>query len=639
MNDIVKTYMEKLAVIWEDCGYNDISIQQRCEAVKKHVQSLFDEMLEEEQENKNIFIRKIEQYLQEMSELSKALSMEIPVSDYENLPLCDVERTLRCKMEGYRKIKESRLQRLAELKSKEDLLCNALGIQPQADFANQIPSEQQLNEYEVYVKEKSDEKERLMQVYQKSKSAIVAIMTELKIVPTLEFEKLVICEEDTAFKPTKENMNALRQLHQRLEHQLEDTKAEVTELREKLTQLWDRLHEEYSHREMFLAAHRGHSAGTLKALKDEIKRCEELKRQNIKRFVEEIQKELKYWWDKCLVGEEERLQFRPHSSECFTEDLLELHELEVQKFRSYYEQNIVIFELANQRQELWDKMLELESRANDRNRLFHNRGGQLLLEEKERKNIQKELPKVERELMKHIKLYEEQHKTPFKIYGESVIEIINSQWTLHKENKEQERKAKKVAKDRLLEVESRMGAQSQVLKRKNVPVTPVHSAHKLRKMTGSERTAISENNPWPKQQPVVSRNIFAEIEPNSDSSADPNLTTYTDFQDHLEVLNQEGTCRSSVVPGHCLRERNTPARTPSKTPSKLLRPRMPKAPQQRETPIKPPRKNVAGQKPSSKLPGPIQRTARGTPSSPMYQRGISTAPRLTTPRGKLPIII
>lgn len=77
-------------------------------------------------------------------------------------------------------------------------------------------------------------------------------------------------------------------------------------------------------------------------LKDEIKRCEELKRQNIKRFVEEIQKELKYWWDKCLVGEEERLQFRPHSSECFTEDLLELHELEVQKFRSYYEQNMYV---------------------------------------------------------------------------------------------------------------------------------------------------------------------------------------------------------------------------------------------------------------------------------------------------------
>jgi hypothetical protein len=49
----------------------------------------------------------------------------------------------------------------------------------------------------------------------------------------------------------------------------------------------------------------------------------------------------------------------------------------------------VIFELAKQRQELWDKMLEMESRASDPNRLFQNRGGQLLLEEKERRNIGK----------------------------------------------------------------------------------------------------------------------------------------------------------------------------------------------------------------------------------------------------------
>jgi hypothetical protein len=58
----------------------------------------------------------------------------------------------------------------------------------------------------------------------------------------------------------------LQQLHQRLEHQLEDTKAQVTELREKLTQLWDRLHEEYRHRDKFLATHRGYSAATLKAV-------------------------------------------------------------------------------------------------------------------------------------------------------------------------------------------------------------------------------------------------------------------------------------------------------------------------------------------------------------------------------------
>lgn len=35
-------------------------------------------------------------------------------------------------------------------------------------------------------------------------------MTELQIVPVLEFEKLVLCKEDTAFKPTVENMAALK---------------------------------------------------------------------------------------------------------------------------------------------------------------------------------------------------------------------------------------------------------------------------------------------------------------------------------------------------------------------------------------------------------------------------------------------
>ena len=52
------------------------------------------------------------------------------------------------------------LRQFLKLLLQEDLLCNALGIQPQADFANQVPSEQQLNDFEVYVKEKCDEKVR-----------------------------------------------------------------------------------------------------------------------------------------------------------------------------------------------------------------------------------------------------------------------------------------------------------------------------------------------------------------------------------------------------------------------------------------------------------------------------------------------
>ena len=58
----------------------------------------------------------------------------------------------------------SSLSKFLKLCLQEDVVCNDLGI-PRADFANQVPSEQQLNDFEVYVKEKSDEKVRHLWLY------------------------------------------------------------------------------------------------------------------------------------------------------------------------------------------------------------------------------------------------------------------------------------------------------------------------------------------------------------------------------------------------------------------------------------------------------------------------------------------
>jgi hypothetical protein len=55
----------------------------------------------------------------------------------------------------------------------------------------------------------------------------------------------------------------------------------------------------------------------------------------------------------------------------------------------------------------------------------------------------------------------------------------------------------------VLNIESRLGSQLRASKRKNAPVTPVHSSHKLQKMSGTDRTAASENNPHAVQQTVV----------------------------------------------------------------------------------------------------------------------------------------
>jgi len=48
-----------------------------------------------------------------------------------------------------------------------------------------------------------------------------------------------------------------------------------------------------------------------------------------------------------------------------------------------------IYHLFEEREHLWNKMIMMQEQANDPARLWQNRGGQLLKEEKERKIIQK----------------------------------------------------------------------------------------------------------------------------------------------------------------------------------------------------------------------------------------------------------
>ena len=69
----------------------------------------------------------------------------------------------------------------------------------------------------------------------------------------------------------------------------------------------------------------------------------------MKEFVNEVHKELLYWWNKCMIHDTERSKFVHFSSEYYTEDLLELHKMEVYKYRNFYQENMDIFHLAAKR--------------------------------------------------------------------------------------------------------------------------------------------------------------------------------------------------------------------------------------------------------------------------------------------------
>lgn len=78
---------------------------------------------------------------------------------------------------------------------------------------------------------------------------------------------------------------------------------------------------------------------TYDKLKQELSRCEGEKRRHIKVFVDRIRQEILAMWNQLLKSDEEREQFGAFTSECFNEDLLQLHELELESLKDTYEEN------------------------------------------------------------------------------------------------------------------------------------------------------------------------------------------------------------------------------------------------------------------------------------------------------------
>ncbi|XP_010144603.1 PREDICTED: protein regulator of cytokinesis 1-like, partial [Buceros rhinoceros silvestris] len=139
----------------------------------------------------------------------------------------------------------------------------------------------------------------------------------------------------------------------------------------------------------------------------EVDRLEELKLQNMKSVVQAIRVELAEYWDKCFYSQEQREGFSPYYDEDYTETLLELHDAEVEKLKSYYDTHKDLFEAVQKWEENWRLFLELERKATDPSR-FANRGGNLLKEEKQRAKLQKTLSRLQEELESRIQAWEQE---------------------------------------------------------------------------------------------------------------------------------------------------------------------------------------------------------------------------------------
>uniref|UniRef100_A0A3Q2PSM8 Protein regulator of cytokinesis 1b n=1 Tax=Fundulus heteroclitus TaxID=8078 RepID=A0A3Q2PSM8_FUNHE len=439
----------RLKDIWEEIGIPEDQRLQRTDVVKNHIKNLLDMMIKEEESMKKRLLSSIQTCRTEMEKL--CLQLQIPVFEEEDgISILQQEKNIRTEVEVLTKEKSRRMDQLKALLEQDQDLCDILCSLPYGLTPDSVPSLEQLENFRQHIAKQNVEKAKRYSEFTELKKQIILHMEELDHLPETSFEKDVVCEDEDSFCLSRDNITALKLLLCQLEERKAENEATCESHREKIQQLWDRLQVPHEERELFNEHMVASRKRNLEALQTEVLRLEKLQLQNIRNVTEAIRSEISVFWEKCFFSIDERQDFAPYFSEDFNEELLALHDAEIQRLKQHYEGHRELFEGVQKWEESWRLYLELEKKATDPTR-FTNRGGNLLKEEKQRAELHKNLPKLEKKLKAQIDAWEGEQGREFLVNGQKFLQYVAEQWELHRIEKEKEKAERHLKKSKQTE--------------------------------------------------------------------------------------------------------------------------------------------------------------------------------------------
>lgn len=373
-----------------------------------------------------------------------------------NVPLFTLQKNIDESLKNLRQKLESRREEITTLLDEQNIVCEgefvnkikgavALFVnvseieeEPRPLLADPLPSEVEMQEFRDYIDQLKEERynryDKILQLREQIKDCLARL--EIKVLS--ERDNNLVHSAD--LKPTCHNIDKLDQFLASIVTQYDRMKDQIEDMSRRLSQLWKYLDIPESYQQKF-AKYTEVNQTTYDKLLAEVQRCEAIKKENIRVFIERVRAEIEVYWDKCLKSDAERMRFPSYVMNTFNEDVLELHEDELRDLKTFHENNEEIFNVIQERQDLWNQMESLQNKESDPKR-YNNRGGQLLREEKERKMITMKLPKIEAKLLEMVGKYEEENRRPFTMYGDRINDIIERDY----EAKRQEKIVKSVKK-------------------------------------------------------------------------------------------------------------------------------------------------------------------------------------------------
>ncbi|CAH0560460.1 unnamed protein product [Brassicogethes aeneus] len=240
-------------------------------------------------------------------------------------------------------------------------------------------------------------------------------------------------------------MKDLEKIQNKLVHSKKCMLEKINEKWAKLERLWTVLEVNVAERSNFLDANQGQPKEVLKSLDKEIQRLDHIKKNKNKVFIEKYRTELQALCDECHCDVNTTKYFNAYR---YTEDYLELFNMEIQRWKKYRHENKAILKLLDEYNTVWKKLDELEEAAAGPNR-FHNRGGKLLLEEKERNKFKRRIQEIQESLISLAEKYREKTGHEFMTWGKTVDQFIDTLVQEIEKEKKQTLSARKQQRDQL----------------------------------------------------------------------------------------------------------------------------------------------------------------------------------------------
>merc|ERR1719219_1440388 len=290
-------------------------------------------MVTEEQVLKKKLVDNSEAHLILCDKLSQEMGVEYQQPD-SSLSLMKLENALRREKEKLELLKKERMVEVLELKKKDETLCQKMEVDPFYVSSTVVPSTRQLQDLKDHIRSMEEEKFQREEEFVSLKNSILRRYMELEEEPETEFEREIACEETEVFILSSANLERVKGVLTMLDNYFKNNQRTALNSIEKIENLYERLKLNQAEKYQFLSMNQGNGRSVLRALQLEVDRLEEIKKENIEQFIINLRNELHALWEQCFYCSEQINCFAPLHSIDLNEQLLELHEAEVERLKA-----------------------------------------------------------------------------------------------------------------------------------------------------------------------------------------------------------------------------------------------------------------------------------------------------------------